>query len=114
MIIEKSIEKQKDLYICYIDYVKAFDCVKHDKLMELLQNVEIGGKDLRLIRNLYYDQKAAIRIQGELGGWVDIQKGVRQGCILSPDIFNLYSEEALGKIRTCDGVDVEGKNYNTL
>ena len=110
ILLEKSIEKQKDLYICYIDYVKAFDCVKHDKLMELLENVEIDGKDLRLIRNLYYNQKAAIRIQGELGGWVDIQKGVRQGCILSPDFFNIYIEEALWKIRTCDGVDLEGMN----
>ena len=113
-LIEKSIGKQRDLFICYIDYVKAFDCVKHDKLMELIGRLEIDGKDLRLIQNLYYNQKAAIRINGELSDWVDIQKGVRQGCVLSPDLFNLYSEEALSKIRMCDGVDLEGTNYNNL
>ena len=113
-IIEKCIEKQQDLYICFIDYVKAFDCVKHDKLMEFLERLDIDGKDIRLIRNLYYGQKAAIRLNGEIGKWVDIQKGVRQGCILSPDLFNLYSEEALRKIKTCDGVHLGGTNYNNL
>ena len=103
-IIEKCIETQKDLYICFIDYVKVFDCVKHDKLMEFLERLDIDGKDIRLIRNLYYGQKAVIRINGEIGEWVDIQKGVRRGCILSPDLFNLDSEEALRKIKTCDGV----------
>ena len=113
-IMEKCIEKQKDLHICFIDYVKAFDCVKHDKLLELIQGLDIDGKDLRLIRNMYYGQKAAIRIKGKLGEWVCIHKGVRQGCILSPDLFNLYSEEALQTIRMCDGVDLEGTNYNNL
>ena len=112
--MEKCIEKQKDLYICFIDYVKAFDCVKYDKLLELIQELDIDGKDLRLIRNMYYGQKAAIRIKGELGEWVYIQKGVRQGCILSPELFNLYSEEALKTIRMCDGVDLEGANYNNF
>jgi len=91
-IMEKCIEKQKELHICFIDYVKAFDCVKHDKLLELIQGFDIGGKDLRLIRNMYYDHKAAIRIRGELGEWVRIKMGARNGCILSPDLFNLYSE----------------------
>ena len=82
--------------------------------MELIERLKIHGKDLRLIRNLYYDQKAAIRIQEELGEWIGIQKGVPQRCILSPDLFNLYSEEALSKIRKCEGVNMEGKNYNNL
>ena len=113
-IIEKCIEKQKDLYICFIDYVKAFDCVKHDKLLEFWERLDIGGKYIRLMRSLYYGQKAAIRINGELGEWVDIQKGIRQVCILSPDLFNLHREEALRKIKMCDGVDMGGKNYNNL
>ena len=66
-IIDKCFEKEKNFYICFIDYVKVFDCVKHDKLLELIERLGIDGKDLRLIRNLYYDQKAAIRIMGELG-----------------------------------------------
>jgi len=89
------ITSQKDLYVCFIDYVKAFDCVKHDKLLELIQGLDIDGKVLRLIRNMYYGQKAAIRIKGELGEWVCIQKGVRQGCIQSPDLFNLYMKKPL-------------------
>ena len=67
LILDKSIEKQNDLYICSIDYVTPFDWVKHDKLMELIERLGIEGKDLRPIKNLYYDQKAAIRIKGELG-----------------------------------------------
>ena len=94
--------------------IKAFDYVKHDKLKEFLERLDIDGKDIRLIRNLYYGQKAAIRINGEIGEWVDIQKGVRQGCILSPDLFNLYSEKALRKIKTCDGVHLGETNYNNL
>ena len=112
--MKKCIEKQRDLYICFIDYVKAFDCVKHDKFRELIQGLNIDGKDLRLIRNMYYGQKAALRIKGELGEWVCIQKVIRQGCILSPDLFNLYSKEALKTIRMWDGVDLEGTNYNNL
>ena len=88
--------------------------MKHDKLLGLIERLYIGGKDLRLIRNLYYHQKAAIRIKGELRDWLNIQKGVRQGCILPPDLFNLYSEEALRKIWICDGVDLGGVNYNNL
>ena len=88
--------------------------MKHDKLQELIQGLNIGGNDLRLIRNMYYSQKAAIRIKGELGEWVCIQKGIRKECILSPDLFNLYSEEALKTIKMCDGVDLEGTNNNYL
>ena len=88
--------------------------MKHDTLLEIIQGFDIDAKDLRLIRNMYYGQKAAIRIKGELGEWVCIQKDVRQGCILSPDLFNLYSEKALKTIRMCDGFDLEGANYNNL
>ena len=76
-IIEKCIEKQKGMYACFIDYVKAFDCAKHDKLLELVGKMDIDGKDLRMIGNLYYGQKAVIRINGELDEWVDISKGIR-------------------------------------
>ena len=62
--------------ICHIDHVKTFGCVKHGTLMELLGRLEVDGKDFRLIRNLYYDQQGAFRIQGEFGEWVDIQRVV--------------------------------------
>ena len=65
-MIDRRVEIQKDLCICFIDYAKAFDRVKHDRLLELIARVDIDGEDLRLIRNLYYHQKATVRIMGEL------------------------------------------------
>ena len=62
---ERIIEKQKDLYVCFIDYEKAFDRVRHVKLMEVLKNIGISGKELKLIRNLYFAQKACVRVSGE-------------------------------------------------
>ena len=64
MLIEKSFKYQRDLYICYIDYVQAFHCVMRSKLIESVERLEIDGRVLRLIRNLYYYQNAAIQIQG--------------------------------------------------
>ena len=66
MLMERCIEVQKDLYICFIDYSKAFDKVKHEKLFEMLNQLDIDGKDLRVLRNLYWDQTAAVRVGGEL------------------------------------------------
>ena len=66
MLAEKAIEKQKDLYICFIDYVKAFDRVKHKKLMEMSEHLEVDGKDLHLLANLYWTQRAAIKTDREL------------------------------------------------
>ena len=112
MLAEKAIEKQKDLYICFIDYVKAFDRVKHKKLMEMLEHLEVDGKDLRLLANLYWNQRAAIRTDRELGDWIEIGKGVRQGCVLSPDLFNLYGEHAYSGIQSNEGIELGNRWYN--
>ena len=77
-LCERAIEVQHDLYLCFIDYAKAFDNVKHEDLFECLQNLDIDGKDLRLIRNLYWEQSAAIRIDGHIGKYTQIRRGVRQ------------------------------------
>ena len=66
-LFERAIEVQYDLYLCFIDYAKAFDKVKHEHLFEFLQNLDIDGKDVRLIRNLYWEQSAAMRIDGNIG-----------------------------------------------
>ena len=62
LLSEKAMEKQKDLYICFLDYTKAFDRVKHEKIIELLQRLDTDGKDIQLIRSLYWEQQACIRI----------------------------------------------------
>ena len=100
--------------MCFIDYSKAFDCVKHRDLFSILHNLNIEGKDLRIIRNLYWDQKAAMRVEGELSPFTEIKRGVRQGCVMSPDLFNIYSEMILREISDIEGIRVGGYNMNNL
>jgi hypothetical protein len=107
-------EVQKDLYLCFIDYQKAFDNVKHEKLFQILEKIGLDGKDLRVLRNLYWKQTATIRVDGSLGRWVEIKKGTRQGCVLSPDLYNLYSEYIMRKIEGMEGIKVGGVNVNNL
>ena len=114
MLAKKAIEKEKDLYICFIDYVKVFDRVKHKKLMEMLEHLEVDGKDLRLPANLYWNQRAAIKTDRELGDWIEIGKGVRQECVLSPDLFNLYGEHAYSGIQSDEGIELGNRWYNNL
>ena len=91
-IFEKARELQKNIYFCFIDYDKAFDCVDHNKLWKILQ--EMGTSDLLtlLLRNLYAGQEATDRTGHGTTDWFQIGKGVCQGCILSPCLFNLYVE----------------------
>ena len=91
-IIEKSREVQKNICFCFIDYTKAFDCVDHNKLWKILK--EVGTPDYLtcLLRNLYAGQEATVRIRHGTKDWFQIGKGVRQGCILSPCLFNLFAE----------------------
>ena len=91
-IIEKAIEFQKDIYFCFIDYAKAFDCVDPNKLWEILKEIGISDHLTCLLRNLYAGQEATVRTGHGTTDWFQIGKGVRQGCILSPCSFNLYAE----------------------
>ena len=84
MLIERCLEVNKDIFLCFIDYTKAFDSINHNKLIESLEKTEIDGKDLRIIANLYKNQFSSIKINGELTESFEVQKGVRQGCVLSP------------------------------
>ena len=86
---ERIIEKKKQLHICFIDYAKAFDRVKHEKLIEIMTKAEIPQHEIRLITNLYWDQRAVIRTEKGVSNEVEIRRGIRQGCILSPILFNL-------------------------
>ena len=90
-IIKKAGEFQKNICFCF-DYAKAFDCVDHNKLWKILEEVGIPDHLTCLLRNLYAEQKATVRTRHGAIDWFQIGKGVRQGCILSPCLFNLYAE----------------------
>ena len=91
-IIEKAREFQKNIYFCFIDYAKDFDFVDHNKLQKILKETEILDHLTCLLRNLYASQEAAVRTGHGTKDWFKIGKGVCQGCILSPSLFNLYAE----------------------
>ena len=91
-IIEKAREFQKNIYFCFIDYTKAFDCVDHNKLWKILKEMGIPDHLTCLLRNLCAGQEATVRTGQGTTNWFQIRKGVRQGCILSPCLFNLYAE----------------------
>ena len=98
-IIKKAREFQKNIYFCFIDYAKAFDCVDHNKLWKTLQEMGIPDHLTCLLRNLYADQEATVRTGHRTADWFQRGKGVCQGCILSPCLFNLYSEYLMGNAR---------------
>ena len=91
-LIEKAREFQKNIYFCFIDYAKAFDCVAHNELWKILKVVGISDHLTCLLRNLYTGQEAAVRPGHGTIDWFQIEKEVCQGCILSPCLFNLYAE----------------------
>ena len=91
-IMEKAREFQKTIYFCFIDYAKAFDCVDHNKLWEILKEMGIPGNLTWLLINLYAGQEATVRTGHGTTDWFQIGKGVLQGCILSPCLFNFYAE----------------------
>ena len=95
-IIKKAREFQKDIYFCFIDYTKAFDYVDHNKLWGILQQMGIPGRLTCLLRNLYAGQEATVRTGHGTKEWFQIGKGVHQGCILSPCLFNLYVHHEKG------------------
>ena len=85
----KKQESSRKIDFCFIDYAKAFDCVDHNKPWKILQEMGIPDYLICLLRNLYAGQEATVRTGYETTDWFQIGKGVRQGCILSPRLFNL-------------------------
>ena len=86
-IIEKAREFQENIYFCFIDYAKAFDCVDHNKLWEILKEMGIPDHMTCLLRNLYAGQEATVRTEHGKTDWLQIGRRVLQGCILSPCLF---------------------------
>ena len=115
-IMEKAREFQKNIYFC-IDYAKAFDCVDHNKLWKSLKEMGIPDHLTCLLRNLYAGQEATVRTGHGTTDWFQIGKGVCQGCILSPYLFNLYAEYIMrnaGLEEAQAGIRIAGRNINNL
>ena len=116
-IIEKTREFQKNIYFCFIDYTKAFDCVDHNKLWNILKEMGTPDHLTYLLRNLYAGQEATVRTGHEITDGFQIGKGVCQGCILSPCLFSLYAEyivQNAGLHETQAGIKIARRNINNL
>ena len=116
-IIEKAREFQQNIYFCFIDYAKAFDCVDHNKLWKILQEMRIPDHVTCLLRNLYAGQEATVRTGHGTTDLFQIGKGVCQGCILSPCLFNLYAKYIMrnaGLDEAQARIKIAGRNINSL
>ena len=116
-IIEKATEFQKNIYFCFIDYTKAFDCVDHNKLWKILTEMGIPDHLTCLLRNLYAGQEATVRTGHGTTHWFQIGKGECQSCILSPCLFNLYAVYIMRNIgleEAQTGIKIAGRNINNL
>ena len=116
-IIKKAREFQKNIYFCFIDYAKAFDCVDHNKLWKILKEMGIPDHLTCLLRNLYAGQEATVRTEHGTTDWFQIGKGVCQGCIFSPCLFNLYAEYIMRNARLVEaqvGIKIAGRNISNL
>ena len=116
-IIEKAREFQKNIYFFFIDYARAFDCVEHNQLWKILKEMGIPDLLTCLLRNLCACQEATVRTGHGTTDWFQIGKGVHQGCILSPCLFNLYAEYIMrntGLEEAQAGIKVAGRNINNL
>ena len=98
-IMEKAREFQKNIYFCFIDYAKSFDCVDHNKLWKILKEMGIPDHLTCLLRNLYAGQEATVRSRHGTTDWFQIGKGLHQGCILSLCLFNIYAEYIMQNAR---------------
>ena len=119
-IIKKAREFQKNIYFCFIDYAKAFDCVDHNQLWKILREMGILDHLTCLLRNLYVGQEAPVRTGHRTTDWFQIGQGVHQGCILSPSspcLFNFYAEYIMrntGLEETQAGIKIARRNISHL
>ena len=116
-IIKKAREFQKNIYFCFIDYTKTFDCMNHNKLWKILKEMGIPDYLTCLLRNLYAGQEATVRTGHGITDWFRTGKGVHQGCILSLCLFNLYAEyiiRSAGLDEVQATIKIAGRNINNI
>ena len=116
-IIKKAREFQKNIYFCFTDYAKAFNCVDHNKLWKILKEMGIPDHLTCLLRNMYAGQEARVRTRHGTTDWFQIGKGVHQGCILSPCLFNLYAKYIMrnaGLQEAQAGIKIARRNISNL
>ena len=116
-IIKKAREFQKSIYFCFIDFAKAFDCVDHNKLWKILKEMGIPDHLTCLLRNLHAGQEATVTTGHGTTDWFQIGKRVRQGCTLSPGLFNFYAEYLMRNAELEEaqaGIKIAGRNINNL
>ena len=116
-VTEKAREFQKNIYFCFIDYTKAFNCMDHNKLWKILKEMGIPDQLTCLLRNVYAGQEATVRTGHGTGDWFQIGKGVCQGYILPPCLFNLYAEYIMrnaGLDEAQAGIKTARRNINNL
>ena len=112
---ERMIQKNKKVYMVFIDYQKAFDRVNHERLIEILKEEGTPAHEIRSIENLYWNQKAVVITEHGETEEVDILRGVRQGCILSPILFNLYTERMIEEaLQGKRGIQINGENMTNI
>lgn len=116
VLVQNCRDVHKDVFLCFVDYEKAFDKVQHEKLISILRKTDLDERDIRCIQNLYWQQKADVRTNGYTTDDVEIRRGVRQGCILSPLLFNLYSEAVFDEAMEDGdaGIKVNGTRINNI
>ena len=113
----KKQESQKNIYFCFIDYMKAFDCVDHNKLWKILKEMGIPDHLICILRNLYAGQEATVRTGHGTTDWFQIGKGVCQDCILSPCLFNFDAEYIMrnaGLEEVQAGIEIARRNISNL
>ena len=115
--LKKQESSRKTIYFCFIDYTKAFECMDHNKLWKILKEMGIPDNLTCLLRNLYASQEATVRTGHGTTDWFQIGKGVCQGCIMSPCLFNLYAEYIMQNAELHEaqaGIKITGRDINNL
>ncbi|KAI5746880.1 hypothetical protein M8J77_008501 [Diaphorina citri] len=116
VIMQRCLDVNQNIHICFLDYNKAFDRVQHNQLMDTLEEEGLDSRDIRVIQNLYFNQRAVVRVEAETSDELEIKRGVRQGCVLSPLLFNIYSEKIMAKAleHETGGIKINGIAINNL